>query len=110
MEDHVAGDKPAALNGVCRDQSGEAEAGRLAPHTPWPHRAAIREEEDDGARDVEPLLMRPELVARLLDISRSQVFELMSTGDLPSIKIGRSRRIPRDALRTWIDERLDASR
>ncbi len=50
------------------------------------------------------LLLKVERVAQALDLSRSQVAEMIATGELPSIKIGRSRRVPVAALRQWIAE------
>ena len=44
------------------------------------------------------LLLRPEEVARSLAIGRTAVFELIRTGELRSVKIGKSRRIPADAV------------
>ena len=52
----------------------------------------------------ERLLLKVERVALALDLSRSQVAEMIATGELPSIKIGRSRRVPVAALRQWIAE------
>ncbi len=56
---------------------------------------------------VTPLLLRPEDAAGLLSISRSRVYELMATGGLPSVVLGRSRRIPLGALQRWVEEQLD---
>ncbi len=50
----------------------------------------------------ERLLLKVERVALALDLSRSQVAEMIATGELPSIKIGRSRRVPVAALRRGI--------
>ena len=36
--------------------------------------------------------------AEFLSISRSKLYELMDNGELPFVKIGRSRRIPRQAV------------
>jgi excisionase family DNA binding protein len=36
--------------------------------------------------------------ARFLSISRTAVYALMGSGSLPYVKIGRCRRIPKDAL------------
>jgi excisionase family DNA binding protein len=55
----------------------------------------------------EPLLLRVEEVARALAIGRSKVYELIASGQLPSITIGSARRIPTEALRKWIAERAD---
>jgi excisionase family DNA binding protein len=42
----------------------------------------------------EPLLLRPTEAARLLGISRSNLYELLAAGEIPTIHIGRSVRIP----------------
>jgi len=47
---------------------------------------------------VEKLLLKPEEAAEALSIGRSKVYELIGTGELPSVRIGASRRIPADAL------------
>lgn len=41
-------------------------------------------------------------VTEQLKISRATVFELIKTGELRSIKIGQSRRIPTDAVQDYI--------
>lgn len=48
------------------------------------------------------LLYRPEEAARLLQVSRSTVFELLASGALQSVLIGRSRRVPAAALDEFI--------
>jgi len=54
--------------------------------------AALREElVADG-------LMRVAAVAEFLSLSRAAVYQLMGRGELPFVKIGRSRRVPRRAL------------
>jgi excisionase family DNA binding protein len=50
----------------------------------------------------EPILHTPEEAAYLLGISRSVVFELLANGSLKSVKIGRSRRISRNALDSYV--------
>jgi excisionase family DNA binding protein len=49
-----------------------------------------------------PVLLRPEEVARSLAIGRTAVFELIRTGELRSVKIGKSRRIPAEAVVEYI--------
>ena len=53
----------------------------------------------------EPLLVKPVEAAELLRISRARVYELVATGELPSVKIGKFTRIPLTALRQWVAER-----
>ena len=52
------------------------------------------------------LLLRPEEVARRCNLSRTKVYELIKRGDLPSIRIGRCRRIPVVELEAWIAQRM----
>ncbi|GAA4875681.1 helix-turn-helix domain-containing protein [Actinomycetospora straminea] len=47
-------------------------------------------------------LWRVEEVAELLGICRSRVFGLITTGELASVKIGKSRRVPDDAVRAYV--------
>ena len=41
--------------------------------------------------------------ARLLRIGRNKAYDLVRAGVIPSIRLGRSIRIPRDALLRWLD-------
>jgi excisionase family DNA binding protein len=43
-------------------------------------------------------LLSVKAAAGFLDISRSKLYELMDQGELAYVKIGKSRRIPRQAL------------
>jgi excisionase family DNA binding protein len=52
------------------------------------------------------LLLRPAEAAEAIGIGRSKVYELLARGDLPSIRIGSSVRVPLDALRAWIARQL----
>ncbi len=53
--------------------------------------------------DANPLLLRPAEVAERLSLSRSMVYELLLRREIESILIGRSRRIPMEALIAYID-------
>jgi excisionase family DNA binding protein len=48
------------------------------------------------------LLTVPEVMSRL-HLSRSTVYQLLRTGRLRSVTIGRARRIPTDALDAYLD-------
>ena len=53
----------------------------------------------------QPSLLRAEEVARMLNISRSKVFALMASGEIPGVvRIGRSVRVSRLALERWIEQ------
>ena len=51
-----------------------------------------------------PILYSVEEVADILHIGRSTVFNLIKQGKIQSIKLGRSRRVPIDAMQTYVDE------
>lgn len=52
------------------------------------------------------LLLRPSEAGEALGLGRSRVYELIAGGALPSIRIGKSIRVPADALRRWVAEKL----
>ncbi len=57
---------------------------------------------------MEQLLLRVDEAARVLGLGRTKVYELVSSGDLPSITVGTSRRIPAEGLRRWVAGRTAA--
>ena len=54
----------------------------------------------------EGLLLTPEEAFHELKIGRAKGFQLIASGDLPSIKVGRLRRIPADRLRAWVQRQV----
>jgi excisionase family DNA binding protein len=56
-----------------------------------------------------PLLLRPTAAARLLDISRSKLYELINAGQINSVTVGSSRRIVYDDLLSYV-QRLQRRR
>ena len=50
-----------------------------------------------------PMLYTPVQAARVLGVSRSQVYVLMKGGQLGSVHIGRSRRIAREHVIQFVD-------
>jgi excisionase family DNA binding protein len=48
------------------------------------------------------LLLRAEDVQQLLGIGRWKVYEMITRGELPVLRIGRLIRVPRPALDDWI--------
>lgn len=49
------------------------------------------------------MLLTPEQAAEELNIGRTGLYALMASGDIESVKIGRSRRIPRAALDAYVN-------
>ncbi len=59
----------------------------------------------DRSERLEPLLVRIERAAELTAISRAKAYQLVASGEWPSLRIGRSRRIPLVGLRSWLERR-----
>lgn len=51
---------------------------------------------------MERMLLRPGEAAELLGFSRSTVYSLIASGQLPSVRIGNSTRVPLAGLRAWL--------
>jgi excisionase family DNA binding protein len=54
------------------------------------------------------LLLTPKEAAGALNINRSTLYQLIMRGTIPSILVGRARRIPVQALEQWIAEQIAA--
>lgn len=52
------------------------------------------------------LMLRPAEAAEAIGVSRSKAYELIASGQIPSIKVGGCVRVPVEALRAWIDRQL----
>jgi len=53
------------------------------------------------------LLITPAEAVSVLGIGRSRTYAMVAAGTLPSIRIGRSVRIPAEDLRGWIESMKD---
>lgn len=51
---------------------------------------------------MDKLLLTPTEAARALSIGRSKLYQLLQTGQLASVRIGTCRRVPADALTTFL--------
>lgn len=56
---------------------------------------------------MEKLLVSPEEAAELLGVARSTIYDLMRLRLLPSVKVGRYRRVPVSKLREFVDHLTD---
>lgn len=56
----------------------------------------------------ERLLLKVEDAAALCDVARSTFYQLINSGRVPVVRIGRSVRIPRAWLEKWISEQAGA--
>lgn len=55
----------------------------------------------------ERLLLRVEEAAERLNVSRSLCYQLVLSGEIQSIKLGRSRRVPLIELERYIQRRIE---
>jgi DNA binding domain, excisionase family len=51
---------------------------------------------------MDPLLIRPSEAAEATGLGRTKLYALLAAGIIPSVRIGRSVRIPVEALRNWL--------
>ena len=51
---------------------------------------------------MEKLLLKPMEAATAINVGRSKVYEMLASGELPSIRVGSTIRVPVDGLREWI--------
>ena len=51
---------------------------------------------------MDKMLLTPTDCAQLLSLGRSKVYELLASGQLPSVQVGRARRVPAAALEAFI--------
>lgn len=54
---------------------------------------------------MDKILLKPAEVAERLRIGRSLVYELITQGEIPSIRLGRCIRVPVAALNEWIESK-----
>jgi excisionase family DNA binding protein len=54
----------------------------------------------------ERLLWRVPEFAESAGISKSKAYELIAQGEVPSIRVGASTRVPVEAARQWIERKL----
>lgn len=63
----------------------------------------MTEQEKHWGASPEPLVYSVEQAADLLGVGRTFMFRLLATGEIESFKIGKRRKIARDALHAYID-------
>lgn len=61
--------------------------------------------QSNAAPEYEPITVSIVTAASMLGISRSKFYELMDTGEIETIKIGRRSLIPVSALRAFVETR-----
>lgn len=56
-----------------------------------------------GKQHVEPICVRVNDAARMIGVGRTKLYELISTGELETIKIGKATRITTASLRKLVE-------
>jgi excisionase family DNA binding protein len=51
---------------------------------------------------MDKLLLTPVEAATVLGVGRSKVYQLLKSGQLTSVRIGRSRRVPAEAVQEFV--------
>ncbi|WP_420120783.1 helix-turn-helix domain-containing protein [Nakamurella sp.] len=93
------------------DRAVQAVAPSLAGAPIWPASLALLPLRGDRERTgresvMERTLLTAEEAAESLKVGRCKVYDLIRSGELESIKIGRLRRIPVDSLRRFAQRLL----
>ena len=60
--------------------------------------------------DVNRLLVTPTEAAKMLSLARSTLYQLLTAGEIESIKVGGCRRIPTDALTDYVQRLREEQR
>jgi excisionase family DNA binding protein len=58
---------------------------------------------------MDTIMLTPEEAFRVLGIGRTYGYRLIKNGTLPSVKLGRLRRVPRHALEAWVERTIEES-
>ena len=53
------------------------------------------------------VLLRVDEAAQMLSLGRSTLYAMAAAGTIPTVRVGRSLRIPREELNRWIDQRTE---
>jgi excisionase family DNA binding protein len=53
------------------------------------------------------ILLSPEETCEVLGVKRSTLFKMIETREIPSIKVGRLRRIPVEGIRKWVQKQVE---
>ncbi len=90
------------------DLSPEAVPGLLVTISAVQNQLAAllaRPKDDDGRTPDHDHLLSVEEVAKCLGVSKGRVYDLVRTGELPSVPIGKYVKVRRSTLQQWIEDR-----
>jgi excisionase family DNA binding protein len=97
--------------GIDRSWLGQYNTGNVGRHCNTGRRLNLTEIEQGKemmATQVEKLLLRPAEVFTAIQVSRAKGYAMLASGELPSIRIGRSVRVPASDLHAWVEQQKAA--
>ena len=102
-------DRPRMTDGLTCGSCPHADdadvaAVRITSLTAAPTTVTRRDGRPGGTLAMEKLLLTPEEAAEALNISRSMLYDLIRLRAIKSVKIGKARRIPAEAMRQYVDD------
>jgi excisionase family DNA binding protein len=94
----------AARTNGGRHGTAAGETRLEAPHDSLRHRQPVVGSEPDapGASPATPMLLTVRQVEATLQLGRTRTYELLRSGQLPMLRVGRLIRVSRIALEEWI--------
>ena len=93
------------------DESCSSTGAQVRRDDHGAERADVRVGQIEGRRDTGfrlPILLTVRDVEAQLQIGRTRTYELLRSGEIPVIRIGRVLRVPREALQRWIENQSNA--
>lgn len=88
-----------------REVDEELERRRGGPHDVASLGVRTGGNHDVGLADIPALLLTPHDVATELKLGRTKTYQLLRSGQIPTLRLGRSIRVSRAHLEEWITER-----
>jgi excisionase family DNA binding protein len=73
-------------------------------HTPAVSGTSQGNKHAEAEAEMDKLLLTTTEAAAQLGVGRSTVYVLLKSGELASVRIGRSRRVPSEAVRTFVSK------
>jgi excisionase family DNA binding protein len=70
----------------------------------WTRRQSMRKRES-----AERILLRVTEAADLVGLSRSTIYNLVTSGQLDTVRVGRTIRVPVSALEKWVEQKRGAT-
>ena len=68
-----------------------------------PQAKAVTAEGKGVVKSLDKLLLRPDEAREILSIGRTKFYQMLSSGEIPSIYVGRSVRVPLASLKAWVE-------